>query len=84
VLSIFGPIRKEAVLKCSICSDLSGRNKMYENLHDFEQLFHDRRNELERDLEECRKLKASRIRKEIKENYNKLFMLLLTFRNINK
>ena len=56
---------------------------MYDNLHDFEHLFRTRRMELERELEECRKLKASRIRSEIKEGYNKLFMLLLAFRNIN-
>jgi len=56
---------------------------MYDNLHDFRKLFRSRRMELERELEECRKLKAGRIRSEIKEKDSKLFMLLLAFRNIN-
>ena len=55
---------------------------MYENLHDFETLFRERSREMEKNLEDCRRLKACRIKNEIMENYNRLFVLLLAFRNI--
>ncbi|MDA3956039.1 hypothetical protein [Oceanispirochaeta sp.] len=56
---------------------------MYENLHDFEILFHEGRLEMEKNMEISRKLKACRTGKEIKKHFYRLLMLL-TFRNINK
>ena len=57
---------------------------MYENHHDFEALFQSDRNELERKLEERRKLLA-RYGESRQPGYRgKLFLVLQAFRNILK
>lgn len=55
---------------------------MYENHHDFEALFRADRVGLEQRLEECRKLKACRIKSKLRDQHSKLSLLLLAFRNI--